>query len=225
MRGDGQGSDGGARHVPVLTVAVGVPLSMAVTFAALRRSLPPRRAYDAGFAVYWLGWGLAYPLRVLGPRRATRLLTTGRRPAPGEAAMLLVPVVGAIVTELVPARRLISPSVALVMVTTAAVNAASEELLWRGMFLEERDAMRGAVLPLLGFTLWHLAPQLVLPPRRGRLGFIVGSALVGAASTHVARRTGGLRAAVVAHFLTDACGAGAARFRLGLPSAPPDRTT
>jgi hypothetical protein len=137
VRGDGQGSDGGAPRVPALTVAAGVPLTMTITFAALRRSLPPRRAYDAGFAVYW-----------------------------------------------------------------------------------PRD--RGFAL---GFSLWHLAPQLVLPPRRSRLAFLLGSALVGAASTLAARRTGGLRAAVVAHFLTDACGVGAARFRLGLTSPDGDRAT
>jgi hypothetical protein len=39
--------------------------------------------------------------------------------------------------------------------------------------------------------------------------------VVGAASTVVARRTGGLRDVVLPHVLTDACGVRAARFWLG----------
>lgn len=58
------------------------------------------------------------------------------------------------------------------MAGTAAVNAVGEELLWRGVFPAQfpGDVVRGAVWPLTGFTVWHFAPQLVLPSSRGRAG-------------------------------------------------------
>ena len=97
------------------------------------------------------------------------------------------------------------------------MNATAEELLWRGLFLEvfPSDPVRGALWPLAGFSLWHLAPQLVLPSRHGRAGFVLGAALVGAASTVVSWRTGGVRWVLLPHAATDACGVTAARFRLG----------
>jgi membrane protease YdiL (CAAX protease family) len=103
------------------------------------------------------------------------------------------------------------------MVGTAVINAVGEELLWRGVFADEfpSDVMRGALWPLAGFTVWHLAPQLVLPSSLGRWRFLLGAAVVGSAATASAWRTGGLRSGLLPHVLTDACGVRAARFRLG----------
>jgi hypothetical protein len=69
--------------------------------------------------------------------------------------------------------------------------------------------------PLVGFTIWHLAPQLLLPPRRGRAQFLAAAGLVGAASARVAWRTRGLRWTLLAHLLTDACGVRPTLYRLG----------
>jgi membrane protease YdiL (CAAX protease family) len=208
-----------ARQLVVLLAPAAVPASMAAVFAVLARHLPPRKAYNVGFGIYWAGWCLAVPVAVLGPRRALRVLTAGRRPTIGEAAALVVPVVGGLVTELLPRRRLLDGGVLAVMAGTAAINATGEELLWRGMFLETfpDDPVRGALWPLAGFSFWHLAPQIVFPSRHGRAGFVLGAAVVGAASSVVSWRTRGLRWVLVPHIATDACGVTAARFRLGDP--------
>jgi len=190
---------------------------MAAVFAVLRRLLPPASAYNVGFAIYWAGWCLAFPLWVLGPDRAFRILTTGRAPGPLLALLLTVPGAGAFATRLLPNRRIIDGQVAAVIAGTAAINAIGEELLWRGVFVAEipSDVVRGAVWPLTGFTAWHLAPQLVLRSSLGRFRFLLGAAVVGAAATGSAWRTGGLRSGLLPHVLTDACGVTAARFRLG----------
>src|SRR3712207_5193121 len=110
---------------------------MPAVFAGLARGLPPRHAYNLGFSVYWAGWCVAFPVWVVGPRRALDVLRRGRRPTPPEAvAALLSPVVAA-ATQLWPQRRRVDRGVAAVMVGTAIVNAVGEELLWRGLFLEE----------------------------------------------------------------------------------------
>jgi membrane protease YdiL (CAAX protease family) len=211
--------DDDLRRLVVLLTPAAVPVSMAAVFAGLNRRLPPRTAYNAGFAVYWLGWCTAVPLAVLGPRRALRVLSTGRRPTGGEAAALVLPVVGGLVTELVPRRRQVNRRVLAATAGTAVLNATAEELLWRGMFLEAfpDDPVRGALWPLAGFSLWHLAPQIVLPSRHGRAAFVLGAAIVGAASALVSWRSRGLRWVLLPHMATDACGVTAARFRLGLP--------
>jgi membrane protease YdiL (CAAX protease family) len=205
------------RRLVVLLTPVAVPVSMAAVFAALGRRLSPRGAYNAGFAVYWAGWCLLVPSAVLGPRRALHVMASGRRPTTSETAIMLLPVLGAACTELVPRRRLVDGRVLAVMIGSAAVNATAEELLWRGMFLEvfPDDLRWGTLWPLAGFSLWHLAPQIVLPSRHGRAGFVLGAAVVGAASAFAARRTGGLRWVLLPHIATDACGVSAARFRLG----------
>jgi membrane protease YdiL (CAAX protease family) len=205
------------RSRATLAAPVAVPVTMALVFTALRRRFAPRTAYAAGFAVYWVGWCAGFPLWVLGPRGVVRALCAGSRPAPVDVALLALPVAGAAGAALWPQRHRVDRRVAGVMVGTAAVNAVGEELLWRGAFLDQfpDDVVRAALWPLAGFTLWHLAPQLVHPSPRGRVGFLLGAAVVGAASTAVAWRTRGLRAVVLSHVLTDACGVDAARFWLG----------
>lgn len=206
----------GARRAMVTAIPVAVPLTMSAVFAGLRHHLGARTAYNAGFLVYWLGWCGAVPLWLLGPRKAARLLSTGRQLPRSQVALLAVPVAGALFTQLVPHRREVDVPIAATMVGTAVVNAVGEELLWRGVFGLERG--RRPVLmawSLIGFSLWHLAPQLILPSQLGRDRFVAGSALVGLVSTLVAQRSGGLRQVIVAHAMTDACGVTAARFRLG----------
>src|SRR5215203_6846211 len=110
-----------------------VPVTMLAVFALLKRLLPVRAAYAAGFAVYWAGWCLAFPLWVLGPGGVVHALRSGRRPTPVDVALLAFPVAGAIGAELLPHRRLVDRQVAGVMAGTAAVNAVGEELLWRGV--------------------------------------------------------------------------------------------
>lgn len=211
------GSNKTARRVVVAAIPAAVPVGMLGVFAALRRRFPRRTTYNVGFAVYWAGWCGLVPLCVLGPRTAARLLTGGRRPSAAEATLLALPVAGALGTQLIPHRHDVDSATAAVMAASATVNAVGEELLWRGLFMAEPlGRSRLATLwSLLGFSVWHLAPQLVWPSPIGRWPFVAGAALVGTASTVVAWRSGGLRYVVVAHLLTDVCGVTAARFRLG----------
>jgi membrane protease YdiL (CAAX protease family) len=209
------------RHRLVAATPVAVPVSMWMVFTVLGRRTSPQRAYNTGFGIYWAGWCFGLPLTVLGPRRAVALLRIGRGPTPAEGALAAFTVAGAIGTALVPRRSRVDASVGAVMIGSAVVNAIGEELLWRGMFLEEfgDSVALGAVWPWLGFTAWHLAPQVILPSAQGRWRFTLAAALVGATSTTTAWRGKGLRGTLLPHLLTDACGVAAAEFRLGRPCA------
>lgn len=205
------------RRVAVLAAPVLVPASMAVLFRWLSRQLSPQAAYNIGFFIYWLAWCIGFPAWILGPRRAAQLLIKGRRPAAAEVVLLILPVIGAVTTELLPNRNKIDGRLAAVMIVAGVINGAGEELLWRGVFLEEfpNEPIQGLLWPLVGFSLWHLAPQMILPSRLGRWRFVLGAALVGSMSAMSAWRSGGLRNCLPSHIATDSCGVTAAGFRLG----------
>jgi membrane protease YdiL (CAAX protease family) len=190
---------------------------MAGVFAWLSHRVSPQAAYNVGFMVYWLAWCTGFPIWILGPQRAARVLVQGQRPTASETLLLLLPVAGAVATELLPNREKIDMPVALVMAAAGVINGTGEELLWRGVFLEQfpNDLLRGLLWPLAGFSLWHLAPQMIFPSRLGRWRFLMGAALVGSMSAISARRSGGLRNCLAPHIATDSCGVTAARFRLG----------
>jgi hypothetical protein len=95
---------------------------MAGVFALLARRYRPQVAYNVGFAVYWFGWCLAFPLWVLGPRRAVQVLRSGRRPTLGEAALLVLPVAGSVATQLLPRRDEVDARVGGVMMVTGVVG-------------------------------------------------------------------------------------------------------
>jgi len=209
------------RTARALTLAIPlvVPAGMRVLFPMLARRLGARHGYLAGFGVYWAGCYLV-PVALLGHRRVWALLgkTPESLPRPrwlGSLA-LLVPPLGAVGTELVPALRGADPALVAAAGAMAAVNATGEELLWRGLFVATfpDDAVRGWLWPAIGFTVWHLAPTSVRPARQGRL-FLGGSALIGAGFGWVAWRTRSLRLTLPAHLVTDASGLPAARFWLG----------
>ena len=165
------------RRGAVLAAPAVVPASMAVLLHGLSRRLSPRAAYNVGFTSYWLVWCMGFPIWILGPRRAARLLIRGQRSSARETLLLLLPVAGAVSTELLPNRKKIDMPVALVMAATGVINGTGEELLWRGLFLElfpKRSASRVALaacrlLPLASRTTNDLAvPAWPLAVSAGR---------------------------------------------------------
>jgi membrane protease YdiL (CAAX protease family) len=112
------------------------------------------------------------------------------------------------------------PAVLATAAGVAVVNAAGEELLWRGLFVTAfpQRPVWGWLWPAARFTVWHLAPQAVLPSRRGRPAFLVASALIGTGLGWVAWRTRSLRSTLPSHVATDDAGLRVARYWLGHPS-------
>lgn len=212
----------GTRAV-VTGLPVVVPLGMRVLFPALARRLGNRRGHLAGFALYWAGCYLV-PFGLLGRGQVKTLLGQPGRPLPRPrwlaAAALLVPPLGAVGTELVPQVRKADPVLLATAAGVAAINATGEELLWRGLFVAmfPDELVRGWLWPAAGFTAWHLAPLSVLPSRRGTLGFLVPTALIGAGYGWVAWRTRSLRWTLPPHVATDASGLRIPGFWLGRDS-------
>jgi len=100
-------------------VPLAIPLAMKAVFRATTRQFGPQRGYQAGFAVYWATcWGVAAAL--VGPRRLAALWHPGDTALPDRRSLavtvLVVPPLGAIMTQWVPNARDAGP----VAIATAA---------------------------------------------------------------------------------------------------------
>lgn len=216
-----------AARVGALIAPAAVPAAMCVVFPAAARRLGRHRGYLAGFGLYWAVC-FGTPLAVLGPRQILELLERSAPLTPNTrriaGLLLLVPPLGGLATELVPEIRKADPPLLAAAMAISTVNAAGEELLWRGLPLVAfpTDPVRGWLWPAAGFAAWHLAPLAVLPSRRGSASFVAISALLGLGLGWVTRRTHSLRLTLLSHIATDAMGLRAYRFWLdGRDSYPP----
>jgi hypothetical protein len=170
----GQGYAGPGRGVRAIVAAVPVvmPVGMRALFPVLARRLGPRGGHRTGFAAYWAARYLL-PLGLLGRDRIRALLRQPARPLPGPrwlgVAALLVPPLGAAATELAPSsaaptRRCWRPRPARRSSMPPARSCCGVACSWRP---SPDDPVWGWLWPAFGFTAWHLAPQAVLPARRG----------------------------------------------------------
>jgi membrane protease YdiL (CAAX protease family) len=187
-----------------------------LAFPAFARRFGPRRGYFLGFACYWLGWCFLVPLWLLGPDRLRRLFA-GRWPRGGEwLALAAPPLLG--YTAAFP--RQVQQADAVTVLASAAiavVNAAGEELLWRGAYVDafSDDPVLGYLYPAAGFAVWHFAPQAVYPnPRPGGAASLVAvSGAVGLLYGWVARRRRSIHWTTLSHALFDFAGLGALNYR------------
>lgn len=199
------------------------PLLLASTTLAYRSGatrLGAKRGYGAGFLFYWSVWGLLVPLSVLGPQGLRAVFREarpplGRRPWLGAACLVLPPLLGFSYAFPRQLPRATARSVAL-SAGLALVNATTEELLWRGLYTTAfpNDVALGYVYPAIGFALWHLAPQTVVPSDYpgGALAFVGSAGLWGLLYGWVAWQTRSIRWTTFSHVLLDFSGLGGAYY-------------
>ena len=208
------------RHALILAP----PLLLATTtagFQLLTRRFGRRWGYFGGFLFYWLFWCLLFPRWVLGPGRIRWLFQAP--PAPlGDPAWqgglcLSLPLVlgyGYAFPRALPEAR---PGLVLGSAAFAAGNGVCEEILWRGTYQAAfpDNVALNTVYPALGFGLWHMAPQTVVPNRSpgGSVSYVAVASIVGLLWATVVRRTGSIRWTTLAHVLFDFSGLGARSFR------------
>ncbi|MGS0685271.1 CPBP family intramembrane glutamic endopeptidase [Nakamurella sp. GG22] len=205
------------RRVAALAVPIVVPLGMSAVFRETTRRFGERRGIQAGFAVYWATcWGAAFAIG--GPRGITAAFRPATPALPGRgilaAALLAVPPVGAVATELLPQVRQAGPRALATSIGLAITNALAEEALWRALpvVMFPRQRILGWLWPAAGFAAWHLAPLRASGAAAGRqAALLVGAGLIGTGSGWVAHRTGSVAAGVIPHIVTDACGVRSAR--------------
>lgn len=91
----GQGSDSQPARWLELMVAPAVGLTMLPVYAVLAARMGRKRAWLAGFPIYWTVWCLAVPTMILRPRGVARVFGRSRRDRVAAALAILPPFVAA----------------------------------------------------------------------------------------------------------------------------------
>jgi uncharacterized protein len=202
-----------------IVLLVTPPVLLASTFLAYRGLVARfglKRGYFGGFLFYWLAWCLLLPLALLGPGGLGALF---RNVAPryGDPAwlgllLLLFPLLLGYGFAFPRAVRGAGWTLLLVSAAIAVVNGTLEEVVWRGTYvaLFPEGWVLGMVFPAIGFGLWHLAPQSVLPSRYpgGEVALVVVSGIVGLMWGWVAHQARSIVWVTVSHVLFDFSGLG-----------------
>jgi membrane protease YdiL (CAAX protease family) len=126
--------------------------------------------------------------------------------------MLLLPLVMAYGYEFPRAISKATVPIVLASIAISLVNGAAEELLWRGVYprIFPESKWWGYLYPIIGFALWHLAPQSLFPYTRpgGMVSLVVVAGMIGLMWGWVAFRTRSIRWTTLSHILLDFSGLG-----------------
>ena len=172
-------------------------------FHSLAGVMDGRMAWYLGLVIYWLVWGAAFPLLMLG-RETILTLIRPRKPTWRILLLLAVPLAGALAVSLVPGMGYEKQSVwilLLLLLSTTFGNGFFEEVLWRGVYarLFPNSVFFGIVWPGVWFALWHYAPGSVL---HGNVaGLMIGSGAMGLYLAWLTRKTGTIWWSIVGHTL------------------------
>ena len=181
-------------------------LVMGVVFSLAVRWLGREAGYLLGFVCYWLMFGLAVPVMLIGKENFTSLLRDrnplfSRRNCLAAGLWFII----CVVTVLMYGREFcLAPlSLILLSIPLAVTNGVCEELFWRGLYVRAfpGNAWLGIVYPAAGFALWHLIPQSVFPAENIP-GFILSTLFLGLAYGFIAFRSGSARWTAISHSLS-----------------------
>lgn len=206
-------------NIPALLLLLLPPALIATTYAAFQRAARrwgPGRGYLVGFLFYWIGWCLIGPLLLIGPQKLIGLFqdVPNRLGDPAWLGVICLglPVIGGYVFFFPAARRNASRSILLASAAHAVINGVLEEVLWRGVYgaIFPGQWLLGVIYPAIGFGLWHLSPQSIVPHTGGggKYGFAFSAIFLGLAFGWVALSTGTILWVSVAHVLMDFAGMG-----------------
>lgn len=187
-----------AMWVPLLLVATMVP-----AFRLLARRYGRSLAWYLGLAIFWLVWGLAYPLALIGRDGLLALL----RPPAFEWRHLLValiPILFAASGRLFKSLRYEKAArwTIYALLAVALGNGLFEEVVWRGTYLAlfADSVWLQMVWPSLWFAAWHYAPGPVSSHGRPWV-LMAGTLFLGLCLSYVARQSGTIFWCVVARTL------------------------
>lgn len=161
--------------------------------------------YVLGFLFYWAIWCFLVPLLILKGEGIVSLFREANplfRKSNWLPAALLVLIVVITVAMYPPIKLLAAPGkLIIIAIPVAILNGVCEELLWRGLYVKAFPGNRilGFVYPSIGFALWHVSPQLVIPAESGIWPFVVSTLFLGISYGWISYRTGSIKWNVISH--------------------------
>lgn len=163
-----------------------------------------RIAWYLGLATYWLIWGAAFPLLMIGFQNAKELIRP-QKIYRKVWLLLAVPLVGAIGAKLVPgmgAYEKKSLIITILLVSSTFGNGFFEELLWRGVYtkLFPTNLFFRMIWPGIWFGLWHYVPVSIHNGQlTGLIGMMIGPMMMGLYFSYLTKKTNTLWWAMIAH--------------------------
>lgn len=181
--------------------------STALVFVSISRWVNAEAGYVLGFLFYWAIWCTLIPLWIL-KREGIGSLFIEEKPLFRRSnwlpALLLMLIVVITVIMYPPRGLLAAPTkLVLIAIPVAIVNGICEELLWRGLYVKvfPGNAVLGVIYPSVGFALWHLSPQLVVPAETGAWPFVASTFFLGISYGWISYRTGSINWNAISHSL------------------------
>lgn len=199
--------------MPAWQIALLAPFFLLITtylaFKGLAWRFGAKIGYLGGFVLYWVVWGLIFPLVLLGPQallaRFSAISPFGDPWWLGAICVLAPPLIALV--NVFP-RLLPNATTRLILFSAllAVVNGTLEEVLWRGVFTSLFiNVWLGILYPSLFFALWQFVPQSLFPHRGpgGRTELAMRAAILGLLWGWAASHTGTILWVALAHIVVD----------------------
>ena len=172
-------------------------------FHLLAGAFPDRIAWYIGLVIYWLVWGTAFPLLIIG-KESIRTLVQPKKPDKQVLLLVAIPVVLALVVRLfIPGMGYEKESVwiFLLLLSTPFGNGFFEEVLWRGVYLKlfPNSILCRMIWPSFWFAIWHYVPGSVTGGNVA--GLMIGAGVMGLYLSYLAKRRNTIWWPIVAHCL------------------------
>lgn len=169
-----------------------------------------KQGYFSGMIFYWICCLLAVFL--LTSKQNRRLLLKIKKPDWWQAGLFLFPVILAFLFG--PFRNRINEASFFIIVLSllyAAVNAISEEFLWRGLYLDhyQGNFFYAVIVPSIWFGIWHYVPLSFQGSSFGNFYFILSAMGIGFCWALVSWYTRSVFWSIISHTLVDWSGLGA----------------
>ncbi len=200
--------------------------SMYAAFQILISELGFQTGYIAAFALYWVGWGIVFPIFVLGgPKAIVDLfkIPKARKKEEEEleeqpswekkvilSILLWLPLIFPASFSFAPRIGDATVQIILISIGIGIAIGTTEEILWRGIYIKKfpYSKLLGIIFPAIWFAVWHISPQSIKPNPLpgGAASFVFYALMLGLSWGYVAWKTGTIRGVATAHVVHDSLG-------------------
>ena len=184
--------------MPPILIAFMYPI-----FHTLAAVMNDRIAWYLGLIIYWLIWGAAFPIFIIG-KENIKTLTRPQKPNRKVLLLVAIPLILASISRFMPGMEYEKESVwiFLLLLSTTFGNGFFEEVLWRGVYMKlfPKSIFYRMLWPSLWFAIWHYAPGSVLSDSLVTL--MVGAGVFGLYLSYLTRKTNTIWWSIVTHFLS-----------------------
>ena len=186
--------------IPPVLIAIMYPI-----FNSLAEVLDNDRiAWYLGLIIYWILWGMVFPIIMIGKNNIIALIRP-QRPKVAIIVPISIILLGALSARLfVPGMEYEKQNawILLLLLSTCFGNGFFEELLWRGVYykLYPKNILFRMIWPSVCFGIWHYVPVSINNNElSGLIGMIIGPILMGLVLSYMTKKTGTLWWSILAH--------------------------